>query len=140
MTYEIHGTNGLLTTAGDIRRARLHCNAAMLTDARARVLRDGEVVYDPRAPKPAPRDATAEAVEFILRRASARCDMPGTPDIAVRPLVRGGAVEWWAAVDVLTPAGAVEWWAASKGAKTPDGALRQLAREIAAERRAEAAQ
>ena len=137
--YEIHGTDGLLTTADDIRRARAHCNGAALNDSRARVLRGGVVVYDPRETKaPSPRSDDADAVESILRHAALRCEIAGTPDIAIRPVVRGGRVEWWASVDVLTTAGAVEWWPASKGAKTPDGALRQLAREIIVERRAEA--
>lgn len=136
--YEIHGTTGLVTTARDIRRARAHCGTLALTDTRARVLRGDVVVYDPRAPKTPRRSDDADAVEAILRHASLRCEIVGTPDIAIRPVVRGGRVEWWASVDVLTPTGAVEWCCAAKGAKTPDGALRQLAREIIAERRAEA--
>lgn len=136
--YEIHGTDGLLTTAGDIRRARAHCNAAAMTDPRARVLRGDAVVYDPRVPKAPARSEDADIIEAILRHADLRCEMEGKPDIAIRPAAHAGRVEWWASVDVLTPAGSIEWWPATKGAKTPTGALRQLAREITAERRAEA--
>ena len=136
--YEIHGTDGLLTTAGDIRRARAHCNAAAMTDPRARVLRGDTIVYDPRAPKAPARSENADIVEAILRHADLRCEMEGKPDITIRPTVRAGSVEWWASAAVLTPAGSIERWPASKGAKTPDGALRQLAREITAERLAEA--
>ena len=89
-TYEIHGTNGLLTTANDIRRARAHCNAAALSDPRARVLRGGSVVYDPRETKAPTRSDDADTIEAVLRHAALRCEIAGTPDIAIRPVVRGG--------------------------------------------------
>jgi hypothetical protein len=133
--YEIHGSTGILTTARDIRRARKLCDSAMLTDPKARVMKDGDVVYDPRAPRAARRDPTVDAVEFLMRHAENRpLSMSGMPGIAVRPVVSGRAVMWWASIDVLTPTGSVEWWGASKGAKTPEGAFRQLVREVIEER------
>lgn len=139
MTYEVHGSDGLKLATSSVRHARRMCDGLMVSDARARVLRDGVVVYDPRDTRPkTAADPSADAVAIILRHAQNRCNTAGVPDIAIRPVVRGSSVEWWASIDVLTPTGSVEWMAASKGAKTADGALRQLAREIVTERRAEA--
>lgn len=80
--------------------------------------------------------STAETIEFLLRHADVHCQINGTRDIAIRPVVRAGCVEWWASIDVLTASGSREWYPCSKGAKTPEGALSALAREVVAERRA----
>lgn len=79
---------------------------------------------------------TAEAIATILRHSEIHCPIHGTVEIAVRPILSDATLTWFASVDVVMSNGVVPWWPCTRGAKTADGAIAALAKEIIAERKA----